>query len=87
MATKTKKPAKAAKPKYETVKGLFNFYGARLSKSEKYVNVSLRADDDKGVAHYANATVKADKCKFSKDGETVYVPVKFFEDVDEDVED
>lgn len=48
---------------------LFNIYGARISQSDKYVNLSLVKTDDKGNKTWLNVPVKI---KGGKTGVRVY---------------
>ena len=87
MAKSTKKTTKKTKTK------LFGLYGARISESGKYINLSVvsgEVDEDSGTDNRAWATVlvkkksKYVKVKVSSDTVTLTIPRLDVEDEDED---
>ena len=86
----TKKPTKKTKTK------LFGLYGARISESGKYINLSVvsgEVDEDSGTDNREWATVlvkkksKYVKVKVSTDSVTLTIPRLDVEDEDEDEDD
>lgn len=71
---------------------LLSFYGARVSKDEKRINVSLCEGKGETRKFYC-ATVKLDnsgkiKCKITDDGKACIIKVPFFENKKEtEIED
>ena len=79
--------AKATKKSEKETKSLFSIYGARISKSDKYANISIvKGGDDEKVFETIPVKLNGGKVAVKVDEDFVYLKIKRLDVETDDVD-